>query len=331
MLDFPAQLAASSPKLRARWLGNNGTAPRFLAARAMKAGVHMLVGYALLGMLCVASTLAARRSPGLAGLFTAAWVDSPADSPDARPDSVNHPDAFTFVRVKYSSSGGYGESWYRHDGRDWERWETDFPRAERNLLFRLNQLTSMRVNADPVVLRLTDPELVDYPFLFMSDVGWQMLSTDEAQALNRYLLRGGFLWIDDFWGDAEWQNLVRNTRKMGEHWIWRPIPPDHPMLSTVYPMSECPQIPARIFFDATGQGFDPPNVHRQPAGGYPGVQRVNLMGLFDTSGRLAAVATHNTDIADGWEREGEDREFFTRFSIQSYAFSINLITYAMTH
>jgi hypothetical protein len=55
------------------------------------------------------------------------------------------------------------------------------------------------------------------------------------------------------------------------------------------------------------------------------------MGLFDSDGRLAAVATHNTDIADGWEREGEDREFFLRFSIQSYALSINIITYAMTH
>ena len=134
-----------------------------------------------------------------------------------------------------------------------------------------------------------------------------------------------------FGGDAEWQNLVRNLRKMGDDWVWRRIPTDHPILSSVYPLESCPQIPARIFFDATGQGFDPPTVHRQPAGGYAGVQQVNFMGLFDDSGRLAAVATHNTDIADGWEREGEDREFFLRFSIQSYALSINIITYAMTH
>ena len=55
------------------------------------------------------------------------------------------------------------------------------------------------------------------------------------------------------------------------------------------------------------------------------------MGLFDPDDRLMAVATHNTDIADGWEREGESRDFFDRFSIDAYAFSINVLVYAMTH
>ena len=66
------------------------------------------------------------------------------------------PDAFTFVRVKYDSSGGYNESWYRYEGRDWQRWETDYPRAEKNLILRLNELTSMRISPEPIVLRLTD-------------------------------------------------------------------------------------------------------------------------------------------------------------------------------
>lgn len=239
-------------------------------------------------------------------------------------------DAFTFVRVQYDSSGGYGESWYQHEGRNWMRWETDYPRAELNLLFRLDQLTSLRVNPQPIVRRLESEDLADFPFLFMSDVGWQVLTQDEALALGDYLEKGGFLWIDDFWGEAEWKNLANNTRKMGTQWKWERIPTDHEIMTSVYPMEKVPQIPARIFF-SSGWTHDPPQVHRWPAGGIEGVNHVNLMGLFDKDRRLVAVATHNTDIADGWEREGEDHEFFTRFSINSYAMSINIITYAMTH
>jgi hypothetical protein len=237
----------------------------------------------------------------------------------------------TLVRIKYDSTGGFGESWYRYEGRDWERWETDFPRAEENLILRLRELTSMAVNPEPIVRRLTDPDLADYPFVFMSDVGWQRLSAAERSALKRYLELGGFLWVDDFWGRAEWDNFVLNIGTLDQEWKLKPIPSGHPLLTIVYPLRACPQIPARIFFAQTGRPYDPPEVHRYPSGGVDGVRRVNFIGLFDRNDRLLAVATHNTDIADGWEREGESQVFFNRFSIQSYAITINILVYAMTH
>lgn len=240
-------------------------------------------------------------------------------------------DVFTFVRIRYDSSGGFGESWYHYEGRDWQRWETDYPRAEKNLLIRLAELTSLRVDPEPIVLNLSDPRLRDYPFIFMSDVGWQRLSQPEGQCLVAYLEAGGFLWIDDFWGQAEWENLVETTRRLPRDWSWRRVPDDHPIFSVVYQIEKCPQIPARIFFAQSGLGFDPPGVHRYPSGGIAGVRQVHFMGLFDRHNRLMAVATHNTDIADGWEREGESRTFFDRFSIDAYAFSINVLVYAMTH
>ncbi|MGB0598068.1 MAG: DUF4159 domain-containing protein [Rubripirellula sp.] len=254
--------------------------------------------------------------------------DSP---PPPSKGSLASNDSFTFVRVKYNSTGGFGESWYRHEGRDWERWETDYPRAESNLILRLKELTSMSVNSEPIVLRLTDPEIFDHPFLFMSDVGWQNLSEAEKQALSRYLDAGGFLWADDFWGIAEWNNFYRNVGQLRSDWKWKPIPSNHSILSIVYPLEECPQVPARIFYAQSGMEFDPPGVHRNPSGGYEGVREVHFMGLFDRNERLLAVATHNTDIADGWEREGESRDFFERFSIRSYAVTINILFYAMTH
>ena len=240
-------------------------------------------------------------------------------------------DVFTFVRVKYQSSGGYGESWYRYEGRDWERWETDFPRAEKNLLYRLTELTSLKVDPTPIARTLLDDEIFDHPFIFMSDVGWQVLSQQERERLRDYLARGGFLWVDDFWGEAEWNNFNRNTGNLAPGWEWRKIPSDHEILSIVYPMEACPQIPARIFYAGRKLTYDPPEVHRFPNGGVSDLKQVHFRGLFTPQGRLLAVATHNTDIADGWERETESQEFFQRFSIDAYAMAVNIIVYAMSH
>ncbi|MEM9646267.1 MAG: DUF4159 domain-containing protein [Planctomycetota bacterium] len=262
------------------------------------------------------------------------WVqnlESRAEGNPIAPGADQGADRFTFVRVRYDSTGGFGQSWYRHEGRDWQRWETDYPRAEKNLLIRLKQITSLRVSDEPRVVRLTDEDLLDHPFLFMSDVGWQRLSAKETEKLATYLQRGGFLWADDFWGDAEWRNFQSNVGDLRPNWKWRPVPKDHPIMTNVYRLDRCPQIPARIFFASTGLPHDPPGMHRQPAGGLRGVREVHFMGLFDTDERLLAVATHNTDIADGWEREGESKEFFDRFSIKSYAITINILVYAMTH
>lgn len=253
------------------------------------------------------------------------------DSADPEASVELSGDAFTFVRIQYDSTGGYGESWYHYEGRDWERWETDYPRAEKNLILRLQQLTSVRVHPEPKVLRLTDDELFEHPFIFMSDVGWLRLSAEEKQRLARYLNAGGFLWIDDFWGHAEWQNMERNLGDLRDTWKWKPVPRDHSIMKTVYRLESCPQVPARIFYAQTGEDWDPPQVHRSPSGGLAGVRDVRFMGLFDDTGRLLAVATHNTDIADGWEREGESKEFFDRFSVRAYAMAVNILFYAMTH
>lgn len=237
---------------------------------------------------------------------------------------------FTFVRAEYDSIGGEGEAYYWYDGRLWMRWQTDFPEAEENFLYRIEELTTLKVERKPISLRLTDDKLFDYPFLYMCDVGWQHLSRAELKGLRAYLDRGGFLWADDFWGLAEWENFRFNMAQAFPDKQWRTIPKDHPILNMVFPLKECPMIPAKIFWDG-GWPHDPPGAHRQPAGGMEGVDHVNFMGLFDDNDRLMAVATHNTDIGDGWEREAEDKNFFKEFSVNSYAIGINIVVYALTH
>jgi len=255
-----------------------------------------------------------------------------ADSADPSPAPPAAQESFTFVRVRYDSVGGYGESWYHYDGRDWERWETDYPEAEENFLIRLKQLTTIDVNPRPTHLRLNNPRLFDYPLIYMCDPGWQLLAEDEVTALRSYLDRGGFLWIDDFWGIAEWQNVEEQFQRIFPDLKWKKIQPSHPIFKMVFPLTECPQVPAKIFFDMTGQSFDMPDGHREPVGGIEGVRENHFMGLFSADGsRLMAVATHNNDIGDGWEREMEGEEFFRIFSIKSYALSVNIIVYALTH
>ncbi len=257
--------------------------------------------------------------------------DTPSRDPDGTKMPARGQGKFTFVRAEYDSVGGYGESHYVFDGRHWERWETDYPEAEENFLIRIEELTTIQVSPEPISLRLTDPRLLDYPFIYMCDVGWQWLSDPEVEGLRAYMKRGGFLWIDDFWGDAEWVNLEQNMERVFPELTWRSIPNDHPILNMVFPLEKCPQVPAKIFWDSWHETYDMPGGHREPTGGLAGVRDVNFLGLFDENERLMAVATHNSDIGDGWERERENIEFFEIFSTKSYAIGVNIIVYALTH
>ena len=275
------------------------------------------------------------RSIVVAIAVATTWL-LPADVPEVPGTESPQPSfgsaAFTFVRVEYDSEGGYGEAFYDFDGRRWMRWETDYPEAEENFLYRIDELTTIRVNFEPISLRLTDPKLRDYPFIYMCDVGWQQLTDEEVTSLRNYLLRGGFLWVDDFWGDPEWDNFAFNMQRVFPDKEWRDIPSGHPILSMVFPLEACPQVPAKIFWMQSGLPFDYPGSHRGLSGvEINQVDHVNFRGLFDEKGRLMAVATHNSDIGDGWEREAEDEAYFEEFSVKSYAIGINIIVYALTH
>jgi hypothetical protein len=237
---------------------------------------------------------------------------------------------FTFVRVSYDSEGGWSEAFYDYDGRVWQRWETDYPEADKNFLIRLEELTTCAANPEPIVRKLTDDDLFRFPMLYMCDVGWMKLTAEEKRGLREYLLRGGFLWVDDFWGVAEWNNLVANLSGALPEYQWQDIRPDHPIMNVVFPLKECPQVPAKDFAERN-MAWDPPGIHRHPAGGDAGVNQVNFKGITDKDGRLLVVATHNTDLGDGFEREGTEEWFFQTYSTKAYAMGINIVVYALTH
>jgi hypothetical protein len=225
---------------------------------------------------------------------------------------------FTFCRL-----------WYDADRRmdSGLGWSTDYPAADANFLARLEELTPVRIarweNGDPGIagLRATDPDLMQCPFLFMTDPGSVDFSEAEVTGLREYLMRGGFLWADDLWGDYAWRNFERQiTRVLPEYAIVE-LTPEHPLFRVLYSVPEVPQVPSWQSWSRDRQTSEFGAETATP----------HLRAIFDENDRLLVVITFNTDIADGWEREGDRPEFFYLFSPKSYGLAINIMMWAMSH
>jgi hypothetical protein len=226
-------------------------------------------------------------------------------------------DVFTFVRIKYESHN-YGSG---------GGWATDFRDSDLNFSLRLQQLTSLKVNPEPIVLELTDPELFDYPFIYIIEPGRLFFYDEEVVALRRYLLNGGFLMVDDFWGDDEWENFAREIRRVFPDREPEEVPLSHEIFHCVYDLKEKPQVPA---IQAARWGRDS-GITWEPRRGLDS-RDVHYRAIKDDAGRIMVFICHNTDLGDGWEREGENQWYFEEFSVKkAYPLGINIVTYAMTH
>jgi Domain of unknown function (DUF4159) len=207
-------------------------------------------------------------------------------------------------------------------------WATDYPYAAINLLTRVKELTKTRVSMGPEgepnywVVRASDPEIFDCPFTMATDVGTAAFDEAEVENLRAYLLKGGFLWVDDFWGTRAWDQWAGEMRKvLPEHQIVD-VPADHPIRTSMFTVKTLPQVTSINFWrrsggDTSERGPDSPVA--------------NFRMIADSHGRIMVLMTHNTDIGDAWEREGEDHEFFLQFSPEGYAVGINAVLYTLTH
>ena len=221
---------------------------------------------------------------------------------------------------------------FESDRREKRGWSTDYPGADLNFSTRLQELTKAPVTMytdaeegeqpDAVVVRLTDDALFKCPYILMEDAGTAYFSPQDAARLREYLLKGGFAFVSDYWGGR--------AREQFDEQIGLALPPSqfpivdlpltHPIWHTLFELKTIPQMPSIQSWRRTGGNtdrgvYDPPSAR----------------GIADSRGRLMVVMMHNTDIPDGWEREGEDPEYFYRFSPDSYAVGIDIVLYAMTH
>jgi len=227
-------------------------------------------------------------------------------------------DTFTFVRIEYDST-------YRGWGRGGGGWRTDYRDADLNFSFRLQQLTALKVDPEGKVVRLTDPDLFNYPFIYIVEPGSLEFTEDEVKILRRYLLSGGFLMVDDFWGEDEWENLREQIKRVFPDREPQELSLDHPIFHCVFDLKEKPQVPNFELGEAS-----------QWNGGVtwerPDAKTPHYRAIFDDKDRMMVMICHNTDNGDGWEREGEYEYYFREFSEKkAYPLGINIVFYAMTH
>lgn len=240
---------------------------------------------------------------------------SSRDVPEWTVDPAFASDVFSFARLRYQA---YNTGWGGWNSRG--RWATDAPEADLNLMYRLQQMTALKVNPEVTYIDIEPEQLRNYPFVYLVEPGTLMFREEEVSALRDYLLNGGFLMVDDFWTDSDWHNLHQEMSRVFPDREPVELEIDHPIFHIVFDLAEKPQMPGIDFFLQTGASDErnsgPPH----------------YWAYFDDQGRMMAIMCHNTDLGDGWEREGEDPTYFRRFSEKmAYPMAINIIYYAMTH
>jgi len=227
---------------------------------------------------------------------------------------------FNFCRIMFSESS---------DG-DGGGWMVDYPRADINLSIRLSELTRTHISRDAtgepnhVLLRLTDDLLFQCPFIMMTEVGATYLSPAEATRLREYLLKGGFLWADDFWGTWAWEVWAREIGKAlppSEYPIVE-VPLSHPIFHQQFDVKRVIQIPSINAWRGMGGGTS----ERGADSATP-----EARAIYDKQGHMMVFITHNTDFGDAFEQEAADPQYFYTFSVEGYQTGINVLLYALTH
>jgi hypothetical protein len=232
---------------------------------------------------------------------------------------------FYFTRARYSDGGGgRGFRGGRNYGGDWSM---DYPKADCQFISVVKRLAGLDMYEDSNAIRLDDPNLRKYPFLYALEVGrngGMNLSEEEVAGLRDYLAAGGYLVIDDFWGTQEWRNFEREIARVLPGRAIVEIPMDHPIFSIFYEITEIKQVPIAANAEAIAIGI-PGAVTHERDGVVP-----HLRGIFDDQGRPLVIINWNTDLGDAWEW-AESPYYPLEYSTFAFQLGVNLILYGMTH
>jgi hypothetical protein len=218
---------------------------------------------------------------------------------------------------------------YREARRFANGWSTDYPLGERNLSIRFSELTrtrvsrSLRGDRNHYLVRITDDQLFQCPLLMAGDVGSIGLNSVEAERLRDYLLKGGFLWTDDMWGEDQWETWVRELRKVfpADAYPIEDVPLTDPIFHAQFIVREFPQVPNIGHWRSSGGDTS----ERGSLSAVPVFRAIR-----DSHGRIMVAMFHNTDVADSYEHEATDPSYFAAFSPTGYALGVNVLLYALT-
>lgn len=231
----------------------------------------------------------------------------PRPSPGAR----EAPGEFQFVRLAYSGIG-YGRGRY---GR--QMWRTDWPEAEHHFLKGIGRLTRVAAAEQGRILTPLDDEIFDFPWLYAVEVGFWYLNDQEAARIRDYLLRGGFLMVDDFHGTREWSSFLASMQRIFPDRPIVDIPEHDEAFHVIYDLDQRIQIPS-LQIAYTGLTWEKGGI------------TPHWRGIYDDDGRLMVAINHNMDIGDAWEH-ADWPEYPENMTALAYRFGINYLIYAMTH
>lgn len=223
--------------------------------------------------------------------------------------AVERRHSFHFTRAIYSS--GWGSRGRR------AAWATDYPKADEQFMVVVRRVTNLDAHPGANPVALDDPGLRRYPFLYAVEVGYMNLTEQEVEGLRGYLLAGGFLMVDDFWGTREWDAFEANIRRVFPDRPIEEIPLDHEIFRSYYRIEALKQVPAvnNIRWGRTWErdGYVP-----------------HVRGIYADDGRLMVVINWNTDLGDAWEW-ADIPEYPLEYSTFAYQMGVNTIVYAMSH
>ena len=223
-----------------------------------------------------------------------------------------HPNARFGRRFRFG--GGAALDW-REGGTSWTQ---DYPRADRHFLVALRRLTRIDARSVEQPVNLDDgDDVFYYPFLFAGEMGDWLLTDAQAAKLREYLLRGGFLMLDDYWGQSEWDQFMES---MGRVFPDRPIveiPDEDKILHTVYDLKERLLIP--------GQWGLRRGVLYRNEGSVP-----HWRAIYDDQGRVMVTMVFNSDMGDSWEW-ADDPNYPEKYSALGLRLGVNTVIYSLTH
>ena len=187
-------------------------------------------------------------------------------------------------------------------------------------------VTSLKVRPGLNFIDITAKQMNDYPFVYLAAAGRVVFTGEQITDLRNYLLNGGFLMADDFWGDLQWEHFREQMRRVLPDHEPVEIALDHRIFHTVFDFKREPQIPSVGAYFSTMQSWDPGWDYGEKG------HDPRYFAIYDGKQRMIALICHNNHYGDGWEHEGDDPSYFDKFSEpMGYPMLINILVYTMSH
>lgn len=239
------------------------------------------------------------------------------------PSDYREQTEFVFARLMYPQHprarfGGFR----RFGGGDWREggtsWTQDYPRADRHFAAALRRLSRIQVRSVEQPVNLDDgDDAFNYPWMNAGEMGDWKLTDRQVGELREWLLRGGFLMLDDFWGTEEWNRFNESMRKVFPDRPIVEIADDDPIFHIVYDLNDRYQVPGEW---ALARGTTYRNDGATP----------HWRGIFDDHGRVMVAMTFNSDVGDSWEW-ADDPNYPEKYSALGIRIGVNYVVYSMTH